>query len=165
MADAVQEYDSLAKYGTTAALLSSLPTDGALGYSKENMRYYSYRNGTWEILPNQSEIRMGYVTGVQKMGLFPYLAKATSTSGTITFWLTSNGLSTGSPVFSEIAADGITISPYGTSNAYQIGVPVVSADRKSVTASITQTSSVLLGLLSFTTASNGVDCRCIVMGK
>lgn len=165
MSDAVQEYGSIGKYNTTASLLASSASDGAIGYSKENMRYYCYRNNTWELLPNQSEIRMGYVTGVQKMGLFPYLAKASSTSGTITFWLTDNGLSTGNAVFSEIAEDGITISPYGNSNAYQIGTPVVSGNRKSVTATITQTSSVLLGLLSFTSAANGVDCRCIVMGK
>jgi len=160
----VQGYDQIVRVATPPTLPSK---DGQYAFSESNGRLYRYYGSSWEMVPNQAEItanaRKGYVTGVMKAGLMPYLARTTSSNGTVTFNLTNT--STGAAAFSEVYEDGISISPYGNANAYQVGSPVLSADKKTLTANITQTGSVLLGLVSMTTAANGIDCRAIVMGK
>lgn len=108
--------------------------------------------------------RKAWVTGVLKPNSFVYYAKANTISGTVTFYLTDNGLSTGNAVFSDVYADSITISPYGTSAVYQISAPTVAGDLKSVSATVNQVTSVVLGLIQITGASAGVQCNLLVLG-
>lgn len=108
--------------------------------------------------------RKAYVSGVLKDDSFIYSSKASTVSGVATFYITSDGTSSGSAVFANVYADSIAIVPYGTSGNYQPSGPVVAGDNKSITVNISQATNVL-GILTFnSTAANGVDCRLYVMG-
>lgn len=108
--------------------------------------------------------RKAWVTGVLKLGAFPYLSKATTSGGTATFYITDDGTATGNAVFTNVYADSIAVVVYGTSANYQPFNPVVAGNNKSITISVNQTTSVLLGVLQIVSASNGVDVRLLVLG-
>lgn len=108
--------------------------------------------------------RKAYVSGVMVNGITPYLCRATVTSGAATLWLTNDGTSTGTAVFSSIYEEGIVINAYGTGNNYQVYNVTVSPDLKKVTVSVNQLAPAILGLISVTSAANGVDVRGIVLG-
>lgn len=109
--------------------------------------------------------RTAWVSGAERPGSFVYCAKATTSSGSATFYLTDDGTSAGNAVFSTIYADSIAAIPYGANGNYQVSNPTVSGDRKSVTVNVSQITTVL-GILTFnTTAGNGIDCRLYVMGS
>lgn len=113
---------------------------------------------------DQKNKRKAWVSGVQKDDSYVYVAKATSTSGSATFYITNNGTSSGSAVFNNVYSDSIAVIVYGGSGNYQTYAPTVSDDKKSVTVSISQTTTIL-GVLTFNgTAAAGLDCRLYVMG-
>lgn len=109
--------------------------------------------------------RKSYVSGVLKNDSYLYVSKATTISGGgITFYITSDGTSGGTVVFNNVYSDSIAINVYGSAGNYQAYSPTVSGDLKSITATISQLTTVL-GLLTFsTTATSGIDCRLYVMG-
>lgn len=108
--------------------------------------------------------RKAWVSGVLKNDAFIYSSKASTVSGSATFYITSDGTSGGSAVFSNVYADTVAVIPYGTSGSYQPSNVVVSGDKKSITVDVSQATNVL-GLLTFnSTAANGIDCRLYVMG-
>lgn len=108
--------------------------------------------------------RKAWVSGSLKTGSFIYASKATTTSGVVTFYLTDDGTSTGNAVFSTIYPDTIAVVVYGSAANYQPFGPVVAGDNKSITMSVNQVTSVLLGVIQLVSAANGVDCRLYVMG-
>lgn len=108
--------------------------------------------------------RKAWVTGVLKPNSFVYYSKATTASGTATFYITDDGTATGNAIYNNVYADTITVTPYGTAALYQMSSPTVSTDKKSITITVSQVTSVLLGLIQSTTAANGVDCRLLVLG-
>lgn len=108
--------------------------------------------------------RKAWVSGVLKPNSFVYYSKATTSSGGVTFYITDDGTSSGNAVFTNVYADSVTISPYGTSAVYQISAPTVSGDKKSITATVNQVTSVVLGLIQITGASNSVPCTMLVLG-
>lgn len=108
--------------------------------------------------------RKAWVTGVLKQDSFVYYSKATTTSGTVTFYITDDGTASGNAVFTNVYADSITISPYGTAAVYQISAPTVASDKKSITATVNQVTSVVLGLIQITAAANSVQCNMLVLG-
>lgn len=110
--------------------------------------------------------RKNYVSGILKDDSFLYVTKASTAggSGNVTFYITSDGTSSGTAVFSNVYADSVLIVPYGSSGNYQAFNPSVSGDKKSITASISQATNVL-GVLTYnSSAANGIDCRLYVMG-
>lgn len=105
-----------------------------------------------------------WVNGVERLGAFIYSTKAVSSSGSATFWLTSDGASTGTAIFSNIYSDTISVNAYGANGNYQCHTFSVAGDRKSITVGISQITTVL-GLLTFnSTAGSGLDCRIYVVG-
>lgn len=108
--------------------------------------------------------RKAWVSGLLKNDSFVYYSTANTNSGTVVFYITDNGLSTGNAVFTDVYADSITISPYGTTAVYQISSPTVSTDKKSITATVNQITSVILGLIQITNAANTVPCNLLVLG-
>lgn len=108
--------------------------------------------------------RKAWVSGVLKQDSFVYYSKATTVSGSVIFYLTNDGTSSGTAVFSNVYADSITISPYGASAVYQISAPTISGDKKSITATVNQVTSVVLGLVQITAAANAVQCNLLVLG-
>lgn len=109
--------------------------------------------------------RKNYVSGVIKNDSFLYSAKATTnSSGVVTFYITSDGTANGEAVFSNVYADSISVAVYGSSANYQPYSPTVANDKKSITISINQATSVLLGAIQLVSSASGVDCRLYVMG-
>lgn len=108
--------------------------------------------------------RKAYVSGVLKNDSFIYSAKATTSSGVATFYITDDGTSSGSAIFTNVYADSISVVAYGSAANYQPYSPTVAGDKKSITVNLNQATSVLLGAIQLVTAANGVDCRLYVMG-
>lgn len=168
---AVINYDQIMRVDTKANLdLITTANVGAVGYADDTMRHYMFAAGLWYEIPNSTEIvqsaTRAYANGVWKTGVFPYVwNKLTNSSGIATFYLTDNGLVGGNAVFTEIFPGGVAVTPYGSANSYQIGPPVVSGDLKTVTVTVTQLSTVVLGLVSLSSAGANVDVRLIVLGK
>lgn len=109
--------------------------------------------------------RKNYVSGVLKNDSFLYTSKATTNgSGLVTFYITDDGTSAGSAVFTNVYADSISVAVYGSSANYQPYSPTVSGDKKSIAVNINQATSVLLGAIQLVSAASAVDCRLYVMG-
>lgn len=110
--------------------------------------------------------RKAYVSGSLKADSFIYASKSSVAggSGVVTFYITSDGTSSGTPVFNNVYADSILVVPFGSAGQYQAYGPVVAGDKKSITATVAQATNVL-GLLTFNAiAANGIDCRLYVLG-
>lgn len=110
--------------------------------------------------------RKNWVSGALKNDSFIYSSKAVTAggAGVVTFYITSDGTSGGSAVFTNVYADSILVVPFGASGNYQAFSPAVSGDKKSITASVSQATNVL-GILTFNAAAaNGIDCRLYVIG-
>lgn len=105
-----------------------------------------------------------WVSGVQKSKWIFYVSSATTSSGNITVYITDNGTAGGNAVFTNIYEDSIFFTSPNSSVIYTYSNVTVSGDKKSVTASVSQVNSVLLGLLSFVTASNGTNVQLTVIG-
>lgn len=108
--------------------------------------------------------RKAWVSGVLKNDSFVYYSKSTTISGNVTFYLTDDGTSSGNAVYTNVYVDSITISPYGTSAVYQISAPTVASDKKSISATVNQVTSVLIGLIQSVTVANGVQCNLLCLG-
>lgn len=109
--------------------------------------------------------RKSYVSGILKNDSFIYSSKAVTAggSGLITFYITDDGTSSGSAVFTNVYADSISVSGYGSGGQYQASGLTVSSDKKSITATMSQIVPVLV--LTFSAAAaNGIECRLYVMG-
>lgn len=105
-----------------------------------------------------------YINGTLTYDVIAWLDSATTnSSGVATFWLTDNHLSTGNAIYSTVYSFGINSSPYGSS-PYQQVVPTISSDKKSITVTVNQVT-VVLGLISTTSAASGVTITLNVMGK
>jgi len=109
--------------------------------------------------------RKGWVSGVLIQDLTPYLGHgSTNASGVATIYLTDDNTSTGNAVFSSIYTDGIVAMPVGVTSNYQVTDVTVAANRKSLTVTVNQLGSVILGLVNVTSAASGVEVKAIVMG-
>jgi hypothetical protein len=143
---------------------ASLPTyaeNGDIAYAQDVKQHFMFDGTVWSVISADG----AWVQGVMKTSTLIFSSMATTNSGNVTFWLTDNGTSTGNAVFSEIYPSSVTVSTYGPNAQYQTFSPVISADRKSITVQVNQVTAVLLGLLQFTAAANGVDVRLLVLGK
>lgn len=110
--------------------------------------------------------RKNWVSGSLKSDSFVYASKASVAggAGVVTFYITDDGTSSGSAVFSNVYADSILVVPFGSGGQYQAYTPTVAGDKKSITATVAQATNVL-GILTFNaTAANGIDCRLYVIG-
>lgn len=108
--------------------------------------------------------RKAWVSGVLKPDSFVYYSKATTANGAVTFYLTNDGTANGIPVFTNVYADSVTISPYDSAALYQISNIVVAADKKSLTATVNQVNSVVLGLVQIVSTVNNIQCNMLVLG-
>lgn len=108
--------------------------------------------------------RKAWVSGVLKNDSFVYYSKATTANGAVTFYLTNDGTANGTPVFTNVYADSVTISPYGAAALYQISNIIVADDKKSITATVNQVSSVVIGLIQVVSAANSIQCNMLCLG-
>lgn len=108
--------------------------------------------------------RKAWVNGVLKNDSFIYFVQATTVSGVVTFPITDDGTATGNAVYANVHTPTVTITPYGNGAVYQVFNIAVAGNKKTITASVNQVTSVLVGLLQSTTAANGITCTMLVLG-
>lgn len=108
--------------------------------------------------------RKAWVSGLLKLDSFIYFSTATTTGGTVTFWITDTGTSGGSAVFNNVYADSIQINPYNNGAVYNVSAITVAGDKKSITATIGQVTNVILNIVQVVSAVNGIQCNLLVLG-
>lgn len=98
-----------------------------------------------------------YVSGVLKPGATNYFSAATSSSGNLVFYITTDGTNSGTAVCSNFYTPTLMVWPTASASIlYNYGTPTISGDKKTITVAVTQSNSLLLGVLNFVTASNGI---------
>lgn len=99
-------------------------------------------------------------------GAWPILRKAsTNSSGVATIYLTADGTSGTAAAFTTVYEDGIIVMPVGAANNYQVASVVLSGDKKSIAITVNTLSTVVLSLVTVTTAAAGVEVRGAIWGK
>jgi hypothetical protein len=123
---------------------------------------------------NQAQIAIAslpryYKSGTRKNNVWMYDTSATVSSGTATFWLTTNGTSTGTAVLTNIYTESANFTVFDGSNLYNYSNFTIAADKKSLTVTVNKqaftSSSGLINLLGgvlnfltgvvFNSAANG----------
>lgn len=105
-----------------------------------------------------------WLSGVKKSTVLEYYASATVASGTVTFWLTDNGLSTGNAVFTNVYLESLNLIVYSATVQYQFSAPTVASNKKSIAVTIGQLGTVILGIVQFISAANGITVYLQVKG-
>lgn len=105
-----------------------------------------------------------WVNGVKKTMVIEYASSAVVASGQAVFYLTDNGASNGSAVFTEVYKESVSFWVDDATGQYQYGAYTLSGDKKSITVNVRQLG-VALGLLTFTTQPNGTTVYLRVKGK
>lgn len=99
-------------------------------------------------------------------GAWPYpFTATTNSSGIATIYLTSDGTATGTIAFGTVYNQSATPMPVGTTSNYQVAGITVSGDFKTLTITVNQLGSVILGLVNVTSAAAGVTVQGTVWGK
>lgn len=97
-------------------------------------------------------------------GAWPYpFTTTTNASGVATIYLTNDGTSTGTAAFTTIVSQSVSPLAIGNTSNYQIASAVISG--KTLTVTVNQLGSVVLGLVNVTTAASGVTVQGTVWGK
>lgn len=81
---------------------------------------------------------------------------STVTSGVVTFNLTDDGTPTGNAIFTNIYNESINLWVNDQNAQYQMGNTTVSSDKKTISFNINTLGSVLLGIIQFISAANGI---------
>jgi len=91
---------------------------------------------------------------------------AVVSGGSATFYLTDNGLAGGNAVFpNAVFKETANFWIDNATTQFQFGNFTVSPDRKTLTVTVNQIGSVLLGLLQFVGAANGVTVHLRIEGN
>lgn len=93
---------------------------------------------------------------------YPFNA-VTNGSGIATVYLTSDGTITGTPAFTTIYNQSATPVPVGASSNYQVASATISGFTMTIT--VNQLGSVILGLVNVTSAASGITVQGTVWGK
>lgn len=102
-----------------------------------------------------------YLAGVKKNQPKLSITTATVSGGTVVFNLTDDNLSTGNALFTNVYLDSVQAEAYGSSVFF--GTPTLAGNKKTISFPVSQITTVL-GLLSISTAANGISCRLMIMG-
>lgn len=105
-----------------------------------------------------------YVDGVKKDKPKIFIATGTISSGSVTFNVTDDGTASGNAIFNNIYLPSIDPKAFGTSKLFAYGTPTASADKKTITVSVKQITAVVIGLLDFVNATNGITVYTLVIG-
>lgn len=96
-------------------------------------------------------------------GAWPYpFTATTNASGIATIYITNDGTSSGTAAFSTIVAQSISPLAVGAASNYQIANAVISG--KTLTVTVNQLGSVVLGLVNVTSAAAGVTIQGTLWG-
>lgn len=101
-----------------------------------------------------------WVNGVKKTNVKQYFGSGVVSGGTITFNLTEAG----NPIFTNVYLESLNLFTLDLLNQYQFGNIVLSSDKKLLTVSVNRLGSVILGLIQFVTAANGITVYMQIKG-
>lgn len=102
-----------------------------------------------------------YLSGVKKNSPKVAVCKGTVSNGVVVFNLTDDNTATGTALFTNVYLDSVQAEAYGGSIFF--ATPTLSGNKKTISFPVSQVTTVL-GLLSITTAANGIACRLMIMG-
>lgn len=105
-----------------------------------------------------------YRAGVLKTNVKMYTHTATVSSGNVSFWLTSDGTSSGTALFSNVYKESLNWWIDDASNQYQLGGYSLAGDMKSITLTVNRLGTVLIGIIQFITGANGVTVHLNIWG-
>lgn len=105
-----------------------------------------------------------WVNGVHKTSVWEYFSSATVSSGNVVFNLTDDGTGSGNAVFSNIYLESLNLIIYSSSAQYQFSAPTISANKKTLTVTVGVLGTVILGIIQFVTAANGITVYAQVKG-
>lgn len=105
-----------------------------------------------------------WVNGVHKSTVWEYYASATVSSGTVVFNLTDDGMGTGNAVFTNVYLESLNLIIYSSTAQYQFSAPTVSSNKKTLTVTVGAIGTVILGIVQFISAANGITVYAQVKG-
>lgn len=107
------------------------------------------------IIPAYGELSRLYRNGVLTISPKIVIGSGTVANGSVTFYLTDDGTANGNAVFKTVYMESLNLIIYSTTTQYQFSAPTVSADKKTLTITVGQLGTVILGIIQFVTAANG----------
>lgn len=105
-----------------------------------------------------------WVNGVHKSSVWEYYSSAAVSSGNVVFNLTDDGTSSGSAVFTNVYLESLNLIIYSATIQYQFSNPTVSANKKTLTVTVGAIGTVILGIVQFIAAANGITVYAQVKG-
>lgn len=105
-----------------------------------------------------------WVNGAHKSSVWEYFSSATVSSGNVVFNLTDDGTSSGNAVFTNVYLESLNLIIYSSTIQYQFSNPVVSGNKKTLTVTVGQLGTVILSIVQFITAANGITVYAQVKG-
>lgn len=106
-----------------------------------------------------------YKNGVIVSTAKEYWSSGTVSAGIVTFYLTDDHTSGGAAIFANIYKESMNFFVEDSSNSYQFSNVVIASDKKSVTVAVGQLGAVLVGIIQFLSAANGVTVYLQVKGN
>ena len=107
-----------------------------------------------------------YRNGALQQGVKIFVGNAPTASGQVVFNLTDDGTPEGAPIFTEeVYEDGIAVAFNDQDASRTWEVVSISPDLKTLTISVQEVSTVLLGIVQFAVPTDGVTISAIVHGK
>lgn len=104
-------------------------------------------------------------SGVNKSNFIEYISSAVVASGTVSFNLTDDGLSSGNVIFTTVFKESANFWIEDSQNQYQYSGYSLSENKKVLTVTINRLGSVLLGIVQFISAANGVTVYLTIKGE
>lgn len=118
-------------------------------------------NSSLDFIKNKNQV---WKMGIRKYSAIQYISSAIVTTGSVTFYLTDDGTSAGNAVFTNIYKESANFWVEDSTNQYQYSSFTIASNKKSITITVGRLGTVLLGILQFVTAANGVTVYLTIMG-
>lgn len=105
-----------------------------------------------------------WVNGARKTSVWEYFSSATVSGGNVVFNLTDDGTATGNAVFTNVYLESLNIIIYSATIQYQFSAPTISANKKTLTVTVGAIGTVILGIIQFISAANGITVYAQIKG-
>lgn len=166
----------------TVASVTGMPTlsDGTIIFAQDVKRHYMVVTSVPYEIPIFSDliVRRTYVNGIAQNGtpktgdIIEWIDTSTVSSGSATFFLTSDHTSAGTAICSSIFSGGIRADAIDSSATYPKGAVTVAASLKSVSIPLTKLTTTgivvagitVIGSISYSTAPNGITVNATIIG-
>lgn len=105
---------------------------------------------------SDSDIPRIWVSGVHKITVKEADLSAVVSGGLAVFYLTDDGTSGGNVIFNNVYLQSINLLAASASNSFMYSNLTLSGDNKSLTVTVNQLGTILLGIIQIVSAANGV---------